>query len=164
MADGRPKGIRVVVFQHLVVFFHQRRKHRPKIFTYYVKFHNYASETPGDLKLWGHINTPGDLLAARMMRVEPVVRFASIDTVDQKFMNYFSVSPMKDRDRTLSRDVTATQIPSGDKHPLSAGSKVFIHQVLGGSYTVQTDVGLYKLDSGDADAIGEEVVIDPNAD
>lgn len=69
-------------------------------------------------------------------------------------------SPMKDRDRTLSRDVTATQIPSGDKHSLSAGSKVFIHQVLGGSYTVQTDVGLYKLASGDADAIGEEVVID----
>jgi probable FeS assembly SUF system protein SufT len=62
------------------------------------------------------------------------------------------------RDRTLSRDVTATQIPSGDKHSLSAGSKVFIHQVLGGSYTIQTDVGLYKLDSQDADAIGEEVV------
>lgn len=62
------------------------------------------------------------------------------------------------RDRTLSRDVTATQIPSGDKHTLSAGSKVFIHQVLGGSYTIQTDVGLYKLDSQDADAIGEEVV------
>jgi probable FeS assembly SUF system protein SufT len=62
------------------------------------------------------------------------------------------------RARTLSRDVTATQIPSGDKHSLSAGSKVFIHQVLGGSYTIQTDVGLYKLDSQDADAIGEEVV------
>ena len=40
-------------------------------------------------------------------------------------------------DRTLSREVIATQIPSGDKHPLTAGSKVFIHQVLGGSYTVQ---------------------------
>jgi len=67
---------------------------------------------------------------------------------------------MKDRDRTLARDVNAIQIPSGDQHTLSAGSKVFIHQVLGGSYTIQTDVGLYKLDSKDADAIGEEVVVE----
>jgi len=61
-------------------------------------------------------------------------------------------------DRTLSRDVIATQIPSGDKHPLTAGSKGFIHQVLGGSYTVQTDTGLYRIDGKDADALGEKVV------
>jgi probable FeS assembly SUF system protein SufT len=62
------------------------------------------------------------------------------------------------RDRTLSRDIIATQIPSGDKHPLPAQSRVFIHQVLGGSYTVQTDTGLYRIDGKDADAIGEQVV------
>lgn len=62
------------------------------------------------------------------------------------------------RDRTLSRDVNATQIPSGDKHTLFSGTKVFIHQILGGSYTVQTDNGLYRLDGRDADAIGEQVV------
>ena len=61
-------------------------------------------------------------------------------------------------DRTLSRDVIATQIPSGDKHTLTAGSKVFIHQVLGGSYTVQTDTGLYRIDGRDADSLGEKVV------
>lgn len=61
-------------------------------------------------------------------------------------------------DRTLSRDVIGTQIPSGDKHPLTAGSKVFIHQVLGGSYTVQTDTGLYRIDGKDADSLGEKVV------
>ncbi len=61
------------------------------------------------------------------------------------------------RERTLSRDVNASQIPSGDKHTLFAGAKVFIHQVLGGSYTVQTDTGLYRLDGKDADAIGETV-------
>lgn len=61
------------------------------------------------------------------------------------------------RERTLSRDVTASQIPSGDKHTLFANTKVFIHQVLGGSYTVQTDTGLYRLDGKDADAIGEKV-------
>lgn len=61
------------------------------------------------------------------------------------------------RDRILSREVTASQIPSGDKHTLFAGAKVFIHQVLGGSYTVQTDTGLFRLDGKDADAIGETV-------
>jgi probable FeS assembly SUF system protein SufT len=61
------------------------------------------------------------------------------------------------RERTLSRDVNASQIPSGDKHTLFANTKVFIHQVLGGSYTVQTDTGLYRLDGKDADAIGETV-------
>ena len=61
------------------------------------------------------------------------------------------------KERTLSRDVTATQIPSGDKHPLRAGEQVFIHQVLGGSYTVQTAMGLYRIDGKDADALGEQV-------
>lgn len=60
------------------------------------------------------------------------------------------------RERTLSRDVTATQIPSGDKQTLTSGSRVFIHQTLGGSYTVQTDFGLYRIDGTDADALGEE--------
>ena len=59
------------------------------------------------------------------------------------------------RERTLSRDVTATQIPSGDKHPLPSGTRVMIHQTLGGSYTVQTDFGLFRVDGNDADALGE---------
>ena len=63
------------------------------------------------------------------------------------------------RDRILSREVTATQIPSGDKHTLFQGDSVFIHQVLGGSYTVQTSTGLYRLDGKDADAIGETVAV-----
>ncbi len=61
------------------------------------------------------------------------------------------------RERTLSRDVVATQIPSGDKHTLSAGDQVFVHQVLGGSYTVQTSTGLYRIDGKDADTLGEQV-------
>ena len=59
------------------------------------------------------------------------------------------------RERTLSREVIATQIPSGDKMPLSPGTRVFIHQTLGGSYTVQTDFGLFRIDGKDGDAIGE---------
>ncbi len=59
------------------------------------------------------------------------------------------------RDRTLSRDVIATQIPSGDRQMLPAGTKVMLHQNLGGSCTVQTDFGLFRIDSKDADSIGE---------
>jgi len=61
------------------------------------------------------------------------------------------------RERTISREVTATQIPSGDKQTLPTGSRVFIHQTLGGSYTVQTDFGLYRIDSLDGDALGESI-------
>ncbi|HXC99298.1 MAG TPA: putative Fe-S cluster assembly protein SufT [Verrucomicrobiae bacterium] len=63
---------------------------------------------------------------------------------------------MPNRERTLSRDVPATQIPSGEKQILPAGTRLFIHQTLGGSYTVQTDFGLFRLDGRDADAIGEQ--------
>ncbi len=62
------------------------------------------------------------------------------------------------KDRTLLRDVEASQIPSGDKLTLSAGSKVFITQTLGGSYTVMTDIGLMRISSQNADALGEQVV------
>lgn len=59
-------------------------------------------------------------------------------------------------ERTLSREVTATQIPAGNKQALPAGTQVFIHQTLGGSFTVQTDFGLFRLEGKDADALGEE--------
>lgn len=61
------------------------------------------------------------------------------------------------KDRILTRDVEASQIPSGDKLTLSAGSKVFITQTLGGSYTVMTDIGLMRIASQNADALGEKV-------
>ncbi|HWA10572.1 MAG TPA: putative Fe-S cluster assembly protein SufT [Opitutaceae bacterium] len=64
---------------------------------------------------------------------------------------------MNPKDRTLAREITATQIPSGDKTPLPAGTKVMIHQTLGGSFTVQTDFGLFRIDAKDGDALGEQV-------
>jgi len=55
----------------------------------------------------------------------------------------------------LSRDVGATQIPSGIPHSLSAGTKVRLMQALGGSYTVMTDMGyMVRVDARDADALG----------
>jgi probable FeS assembly SUF system protein SufT len=62
------------------------------------------------------------------------------------------------RDRILSRDIVATQIPSGDKAMLTSGTNIVIHQTLGGSYTVQTDSGLFRVDGKDGDAIGETIV------
>ena len=64
---------------------------------------------------------------------------------------------MQSKDRILSRDVEVSQIPSGDKLTLSAGSKVFITQTLGGSFTVMTDIGLVRIASQNADALGEKV-------
>ena len=63
------------------------------------------------------------------------------------------------RERTLSRDITATQIPSGDKTLLPSGTHLAIHQTLGGSFTVQTDFGLFRIDGKDGDALGEESVV-----
>jgi probable FeS assembly SUF system protein SufT len=59
------------------------------------------------------------------------------------------------RDRTLSRATPAVQIPSGDAITLEAGSKVYITQTLGGSYTVMTDTGLARIQGEHADALGE---------
>jgi probable FeS assembly SUF system protein SufT len=61
-------------------------------------------------------------------------------------------------ERHLSREITATQIPAGNRQELPAGSRVFIHQTLGGSFTVQTDFGLFRVDGRDADALGERVL------
>jgi probable FeS assembly SUF system protein SufT len=61
-----------------------------------------------------------------------------------------------ERERTLTREIVATQIPAGDKHTLPAGTRVFIHQTLGGSFTVQSDFGLFRIDGKDSDAIGEQ--------
>ncbi len=55
----------------------------------------------------------------------------------------------------LSREVDATQIPSGIPHRLAAGTKVRLMQALGGSYTVMTDIGyMVRVDAKDADALG----------
>ncbi|MDB6168610.1 MAG: sufT [Verrucomicrobia bacterium] len=60
-------------------------------------------------------------------------------------------------DRILSREVIATQIPSGDKTPLASGTRITISQTLGGTYTVSTDFGLFRIEGKDGDALGETV-------
>ncbi len=57
-------------------------------------------------------------------------------------------------DISLSRDVEAIQIPSGDTVLLPLGTKVIITQSLGGSYTVATEQGLARISAKNADALG----------
>jgi probable FeS assembly SUF system protein SufT len=64
--------------------------------------------------------------------------------------------PPINRERTLSREISATQIPSGERQALAAGTKIQVHQTLGGSYTVQTGFGLFRIDGKDGDALGEK--------
>jgi probable FeS assembly SUF system protein SufT len=61
---------------------------------------------------------------------------------------------------TLTREVSAIQIPSGDSLTLPLGTPVYITQRLGGTFTVATSQGLARISSSDADALG----IDLDAD
>ena len=55
---------------------------------------------------------------------------------------------------TLTREVEAIQIPSGDTITLPTGTPVVITRSLGGTYTVATSSGLARISSTDSDALG----------
>lgn len=58
----------------------------------------------------------------------------------------------------LQRECAAVRIPSGEPIVLPAGAAVCITQSLGGTYTIQTDMGeLVRIAGNDADALGQEV-------
>lgn len=58
---------------------------------------------------------------------------------------------------TLTRDVIGVLIPAGTKVELPEGAKATITQALGGSFTIQVEGHLFRLDGKDADAIGKTV-------
>lgn len=58
---------------------------------------------------------------------------------------------------TTTREIDATEIPSGMPLRIAVGTRLAITQSLGGSYTVLTPYGyMARVDGKDADAIGEE--------
>jgi probable FeS assembly SUF system protein SufT len=63
---------------------------------------------------------------------------------------------MDDAALQLKRDCEAVQIPLGHVVTLPAGTPVDITQTLGGNYTVQTAMGLFRIAAKDADALGVE--------
>ena len=58
----------------------------------------------------------------------------------------------------LTRDCEAVQIPGGDTVTLGSGTPVDITHTLGGTYTIRAGSGLFRVNPGDADALGKEVV------
>lgn len=56
----------------------------------------------------------------------------------------------------LVRDCPATLIPAGYEATLEKGCPVSVNQALGGSVTVSTPTGLFRIDRRDFDALGEE--------
>lgn len=64
---------------------------------------------------------------------------------------------------TLVRDAPATIIPAGDAHTLLKGTTVTITQALGGTVTIRTNSGLFRIASKDWDALGEAAKADLQA-
>ena len=60
---------------------------------------------------------------------------------------------------SLTRDVEAVQIPSGNMISLPAGTEVLITQHLGDAFTVYVthQAGLFRIQGTDADALGREM-------
>jgi probable FeS assembly SUF system protein SufT len=56
-------------------------------------------------------------------------------------------------DTILTRDITATVIPAGDTVTLTTGTAAHVMQTLGGSVTVRTDRGLFRITRENADAL-----------
>ncbi len=56
---------------------------------------------------------------------------------------------------TLTRDVIGVLIPQGTKVELPEAAVAHITQALGGSYTVQVQGHLFRIDGADADALGK---------
>ena len=58
---------------------------------------------------------------------------------------------------TLTRDVIGILIPAGTKVELPEGAKAVITQALGGSFTIQVEGHLFRIEGKDGDAIGKQV-------
>ncbi|NGY06531.1 putative Fe-S cluster assembly protein SufT [Solimonas terrae] len=62
---------------------------------------------------------------------------------------------------SLTRDVIGVLIPQGTKVELPEGAHAQITQALGGSFTVQVEGHLFRIEGKDADAIGQQIVKGP---
>ena len=62
-----------------------------------------------------------------------------------------------DEELILVRDTEATIIPAGKTQLLLAGTRAVISQALGGTVTIRTDSGLFRLSSKNWDALGVSI-------
>lgn len=64
------------------------------------------------------------------------------------------------KERTLTRNCGATIIPAGDEVILEKGTEVIITQTLGGTVTIRTGLGLFRIAAKDVDALGDGLEIE----
>lgn len=64
---------------------------------------------------------------------------------------------MLHQDFVLNRDCRATLIPAGDDVILEKGTVATVTQALGGTVTVRTDLGLFRLSGKEIDALGADI-------
>jgi probable FeS assembly SUF system protein SufT len=70
---------------------------------------------------------------------------------------------MKIEDVTIvKRDVEGTLIPYGQSITLIPGTEVLVTQALGGSFTLNVNGNLVRIEGKDADAIGKEPILLPS--
>ena len=71
---------------------------------------------------------------------------------------------MLDRDEkiALQRDCEVISVPYGVKGILKKGTDVQIMQAMGGSHTVYTDEGMFRISGLNSDAIGKEIQEPPS--
>lgn len=63
----------------------------------------------------------------------------------------------------LKRDVAGVRIPGGEDVLLPEGSRVYITQMLGSTYTVAADSGLVRISREDKDALGISDEVDTDS-
>lgn len=64
---------------------------------------------------------------------------------------------MLNEEIVINRDCPATVIPAGDQVAIPKGTSVYVTQALGGTITVRTQSGLFRIDRRNLDALGEGV-------
>ena len=71
---------------------------------------------------------------------------------------------MLDRDEkiVLQRDCEVISVPYGETKILKQGTEVQIMQAMGGSHTVYTDEGMFRVSGVNSDAIGKEIQAPPS--
>lgn len=62
----------------------------------------------------------------------------------------------------LKRNVVATLVPAGDEVTLEKGTLVTVSQALGGTATVRTPTGLFRIGTRDLDALDESYISEQN--
>ena len=79
-----------------------------------------------------------------------------VPRVDKSPLNSVFNCMQFNEELTLVRDTEATVIPAGDTQVIPSGTHAVISQALGGTVTIRTDSGLFRLSSRDWDALGLE--------